>query len=87
MTAVASPPAVGVPFARTPMAPDAARQRFRKLGYDNIELRAGDGTRVTLLTERRDDACKIPLADRRQGVRRGRSIAPHAHVERAVMAE
>jgi protein-L-isoaspartate(D-aspartate) O-methyltransferase len=24
---------------------DAARRRFRKLGYDNIELRAGDGTR------------------------------------------
>jgi protein-L-isoaspartate(D-aspartate) O-methyltransferase len=24
---------------------EAARQRFRRLGYDNIELRAGDGTR------------------------------------------
>src|SRR5436190_12392967 len=30
---------------RHPALVEAARQRFRKLGYDNVELRAGDGTR------------------------------------------
>ena len=30
---------------RHPSLEEAARQRFRSLGYDNIELRAGDGTR------------------------------------------
>src|SRR5438874_9220585 len=30
---------------RHPSLVEAARRRFRKLGYDNIELRAGDGTR------------------------------------------
>src|SRR3954453_18287065 len=30
---------------RIPSLPDAARERFRGLGYDNIELRVGDGTR------------------------------------------
>src|SRR3954467_3215174 len=30
---------------RHPSLGEAARQRFEKLGYDNIELRVGDGTR------------------------------------------
>ncbi|HEY7385697.1 MAG TPA: protein-L-isoaspartate(D-aspartate) O-methyltransferase [Beijerinckiaceae bacterium] len=30
---------------RHPSLADAARRRFEKLGYDNIELRAGDGTK------------------------------------------
>ena len=30
---------------RHPSLGDCARQRFRKLGYDNIDLRVGDGTR------------------------------------------
>src|SRR5437588_2319249 len=30
---------------RHPSLAEAARERFRKLGYDNIEVRVGDGTR------------------------------------------
>jgi protein-L-isoaspartate(D-aspartate) O-methyltransferase len=47
---------------------DAARRRFRKLGYDNIELRAGDGTRggpkrrrsMPFWYPREDPRCRMP---------------------------